>query len=281
MGILGWAKRASGAALILLAFAKNIADWAGRVFLVSDHGKDLLKMIQQVPHQEIVQVGAVLVGVALLVPGSWWGRLSHLIGAKGVDDLVPIEEAGAWLYNHASARLRASLKAPEPQPIARGGNGGSGEIVGGSGTIIGGRGGRVGAGGQGFGGHGGGGKIEGGNGLIIGGEGGSVDGTHIWYPPAQAGGKECLEEMGMAPGWGEPWPGQGGMSGGYFEKHKIVADIRAEYFRAKGKPEKIEKRKIEDVPLKYMNAKLSEAGFDWRARIERKYWYLYYVPDAP
>ncbi len=171
--------------------------------------------------------------------------------------------------------------AHEAVPEAQGGKGGGGGEIFGNGTIIGGRGGNVGSGGRGRGGDGGGGGIVRGDGMIIGGEGGSVDGTHIWYPPAQSGFVQFLEEHGQTPDWGAILPGQGGMSGSYFVKHKIVAEIRAEYFRENGMTDKLASSKIGDVPLDYVNAKLAKAGYDWRARIDRKYWYLYYVPDAP
>lgn len=362
MHVWSWVKRVFGGLLVALVAIKEAVDWLGRGFLLSDHGRDLLAMIQLVPHQEILTAGAVFIGVALLVPGSAWRRFAYFSPIERGDDLIPINAAGLWLYNHANPRIAATLKAHEPfdsiaehgaaffrtrwtegqcrlygrwepglkmeemlpgegdftafemmfgtnkkkvfdlsvkrrdmravldfyerdepfkaQPIAKGGDGGSGEIIGGSGTIIGGPGGRVGTGGQGVGGHGGGGRIEGGDGVIIGGEGGSVDGTHIWYPPARSGGIEFLEEIGQVPGWGEGWPGQGGMSPGYFRKHQIVSGVRAEYFLKNGQKEKLEVSKIEDVPLEYVNEKLAEAGYDWRAKVERKYWYLYFVPES-
>lgn len=165
-------------------------------------------------------------------------------------------------------------------PQGQGGKGGSGEIFGSGGTIIGGKGGNVGAGGVGRGGDGGGGVIHGDGGTIIGGEGGSVDGTNIWYPPASSGYIQHLESQGQTPDFGVQQPGEGGATGGWLQRQAVVAKIREEYFRKKGQPAKIQSSKIGDVPLDYINEKLKEEGYPWRARIEKKYWYLYYVPGT-
>ena len=164
-------------------------------------------------------------------------------------------------------------------PIAEGGRGGSGEIIG-SGTIIGGRGGRVGFGGAGRGGDGGGGVIHG-HGLIIGGEGGSVDGTDVWYPPAQSGYIESLLSQGITPDYGVQYPGAGGATPGWLRREEIVRQIRENYFRENGNTEKLSKSKITDVPLEYINEKLSSTGHPWRARYDREYWYCFYVPSIP
>jgi hypothetical protein len=160
----------------------------------------------------------------------------------------------------------------------QGGGGGGGEIFGNNGTIIGGRGGNVGSGGIGRGGDGGGGVIHGDGGKIIGGEGGSVDGTNIWFPPAQSGFIQYLESQGQTPDFNVQYPGAGGASGGWLERQQVIVKIREEFFRKAGHEAKIKSSKIEDVPLNYINKKLEEAGYPWRARIEKKYWYLYYVP---
>jgi len=161
--------------------------------------------------------------------------------------------------------------------IARGGRGGSGEIFG-NGTVIGGRGGRVGTGGQGRGGDGGGGVVHG-DGLVIGGDGGSVDGAGIWFPPARSGFDHYLAEQGETPDWGVIYPGYGGMSPGYLERHRIVEGIRAKYFVANGAPEKVERSKIRDVPIEYVNKELQAAGYAWRAELEG-HWYLYRTPSV-
>ncbi|KQY98357.1 hypothetical protein ASD45_20740 [Pseudolabrys sp. Root1462] len=167
----------------------------------------------------------------------------------------------------------------QPPPQAQGGKGGGGEIFGDSGTIIGGKGGNVGPGAEGRGGDGGGGIIHGSGGTIIGGEGGSVDGRSIWYPPAQSGYIQFLEAQGQTPDFNVQYPGAGGASAGWLHRQEIVVKIRDDYFRSKGLLDKIKSSKIEDVPLDYINEKLEEAGQPWRARIDKKYWYLYYVPS--
>jgi len=175
----------------------------------------------------------------------------------------------------------------KPLLMGIGGTGGSGTIIGGGGTIIGGRGGNVGAGGIGRGGDGGGGTIDArGTGLtlhhalIIGGEGGSVDGTNIWYPPAQSGYIQMLETQGQTPDFNVQYPGAGGATTGWLERQAVVVKIRERFFREHGEEPKIDSSKIGDVPLEYVNAKLQEADYPWRARIENKYWYLFYIPGS-
>jgi hypothetical protein len=161
---------------------------------------------------------------------------------------------------------------------AQGGAGGSGEIFGNNGTIRAGKGGNVGAGGAGRGGDGGGGIIHGDGGTIIGGEGGSVDGVNIWFPPSQSGFIQFLESQGQTPEFNVQYPGAGGATVGWLERQQIVAKIREDYFKKAKQEGKIKSSKIEDVPLEYINKKLKEEGQPWRARIEKKYWYLYYIP---
>jgi hypothetical protein len=168
---------------------------------------------------------------------------------------------------------------PHQDEAAEGGKGGSGEIFGNDGTIIGGKGGNVGLGGVGSGGEGGGGVIHGDGGTIIGGEGGSVDGTNIWFPPAQSGYIRYLETQGQTPDFGVQYPGAGGATAGWLQCQQVVVKIREEYFKKTRQEAKIRSSKIEDVPLEYINEKLKQAGYQWRARIEKKYWYLYYVPN--
>lgn len=165
-------------------------------------------------------------------------------------------------------------------PQGQGGRGGSGEIFGNNGTIIGGKGGNVGPGGVGRGGDGGGGVIHGDGGTIIGGEGGSVDGTNIWFPPAQSGYIQHLESQGQTPDFDVQYPGAAGASAGWLQRQQIVEKIREEYFKKNGQEAKIRSSKIRDVPLEYINEKLKESGYSWRARIEKKYWYLYYIPGV-
>lgn len=172
----------------------------------------------------------------------------------------------------------SQTKASSALGMAQGGKGGGGEIFGNHGTIVGGRGGRVGIGGTGRGGDGGGGVIHGNGGIIIGGEGGSVDGANIWYPPAQSGFIQYLESQGQTPDFNVQYPGAGGATREWSERQQIVVKIRQEYFRQKGQEAKLRSSKIEDVPLRYINERLRDAGYPWRASIDKKYWYLYYVP---
>jgi hypothetical protein len=180
-------------------------------------------------------------------------------------------------------QIRDQLGISQLQPAvsSHGGAGGSGKIFGNSGTIIGGKGGNVGPGAIGRGGDGGGGVIHGDGGTIIGGEGGSVDGTNIWFPPAQSAYIQYLESQGQTPDFGVQYPGAGGATGGWLQRQQVVEKIREEYFKKTGHEAKIRSSKVEDVPLEYINEKLKESGYSWRARIEKKYWYLYYVPSTP
>ncbi len=191
-----------------------------------------------------------------------------------------------WALSEILGKEKAGERAVEVaqknlQPVqTRGGVGGSGEIFGNNGKIVGGKGGSVGEGGTGRGGDGGSGIIHGDGGLIIGGDGGSVDGTNIWYPPAQSAYiQQVLEAQGQTPDFNVQYPGAGGASGGWLQRQQVAVEIRDEYFRATHQEAKIKSSKIEDVPLAYVNRKLQERGYPWRARIDRKYWYLYFIPD--
>jgi hypothetical protein len=188
--------------------------------------------------------------------------------------------AWGWLGKKEEASLPSQPSPPQEQNPQgpQGGKGGSGEIFGNNGTVIGGKGGNVGPGGVGRGGDGGGGVVHGDSATIIGGEGGSVDGANIWFPPAQSGFIQFLESQGQTPDFDVQYPGAGGATGGWLQRQQIVVKIREEYFKKTGQPAKIKSSKIEDVPLTYINEKLKEAGYPWRARIEKKYWYLYYIP---
>jgi len=198
---------------------------------------------------------------------------------------VVMAVAGVSVYRRSSHVIGTNNVIATPTHIGIGGSGGSGTIIGGSGTIIGGHGGNVGAGGIGRGGDGGSGTIDTrGSGLtlhhavIIGGEGGSVDGTDVWYPPAQSGFIQAMEARGQTPDFNVQYPGAGGATGGWLERQNVVVKIREQYFREHGEVAKIRSSKIDDVPLEYVNEKLHEAGYPWRARIEKKYWYLFYIP---
>lgn len=233
---------------------------------------------------------AILFGSIAVVWGvttmeSPWIRIPA-VGIAGLVAAICLTEALRFIKEREFPNQQSNISgvaAPaisEVAPKAQGGQGGNGEIFGKGGTIIGGKGGNVGAGGVGRGGDGGGGVIHGEGGTIIGGEGGSVDGTNIWYPPAQSGWIQHLESEGQTPDFNIQYPGAGGATGGWLERQNVVVKIREEYFKKNKQEAKIRSSKIEDVPLTFINEKLKEAGYPWRARIEKKYWYLYYMPDA-
>lgn len=197
-------------------------------------------------------------------------RTSQSKGLR-IDEVKSFRDA---LYKADIADWQDKIESIE-QHAAQGGCGGSGEIFG-NGTVIGGQGGQVGFGGQGRGGDGGGGVIHG-NGLIIGGAGGSVDGSRVWFPPARSGFDYFLAQQGQTPDWGVMYPGYGGMSAGYLERHRIVTEVRATFFQRENKLEKLSSSKIDDVPLEYVNSQLDVKGLDWRAKVDGQ-WYLYYIP---
>jgi hypothetical protein len=232
----------------------------------------------------LVIIGAMLMavrwatwGFTTEVPWLMRGAVGALIGASL---FVLLPGVLHWLSDRLTAeQTKAKSGSQAPADVrAQGGQGGGGEIFGNRGTIIGGKGGNVGPGGEGRGGDGGGGVIHGDDGAIIGGEGGSVDGINIWFPPAQSGFIQCLESQGGTPDFGVQYPGAGGATGGWLQRQQVVVKIRQDYFKKTEQEAKTQSSKIEDVPLEYINERLKEAGYPWRARIEKKYWYLYYAP---
>lgn len=219
---------------------------------------------------------------------SLFGRfiLPVLVGSIA---LLSLSESIRWIKSHEPAtrlvneKETASIAEQQTRTAdqkAQGGKGGSGEIFGNYGTIIGGNGGDVGSGAVGRGGDGGGGFIHGDGGTIIGGDGGSVDGTNIWFPPVQSGYIQSLESRGLTPDFNVQYPGAGGATAEWLQRQQVVVKIREEYFKKTGQEAKIQSSKIEDVPLEYINEKLKESGYPWRARTEKKYWYLYFVTST-
>lgn len=212
--------------------------------------------------------------------GGWFAEVPDETGG---DLLIPSHltrpELAAY-FRDAQASVPEDRRIPIldliPSPVAIGGKGGSGEIFG-NGTVVGGAGGHVGAGGTGRGGDGGGGVIHG-DGIIIGGEGGSVDGTDIWYPPAQSAYIKYLEDQGQTPDFGIQYPGAGGATEGWIQRQQVVTEIREKYFKDMRQADKLKSSKIGDVPLDYVNNALANVGYPWRARIDKKYWYLFYIP---
>lgn len=223
-------------------------------------------------------IGFALLGAILL--GLWEMRIIPKIGM--IFSAFFLVGCAIWYFWPPQAKISESTPSYQDQitQTAQGGIGGSGEIFGNNGLVIGGKGGSVGTGGRGRGGDGGGGIVHGDNGIIIGGEGGSVDGINIWFPPAQSAYIQYLESQGQTPDFDVQYPGAGGASGGWLQRQQAVAKIREEYFRKTGQDSKVRSSKISDVPLEYINDKLSESGYPWRARVEKKYWYLYYVPGT-
>lgn len=272
-------ERAERAALLIFLAGLGIAMVAAAAPLVFP---DLPRIVWQ----SVLSIGAIF---AFFSAFFLIYEYRHLLKAERMTPLIGMLISGAFFVGFfvwyfwptvASRETTAisEIRSTSSDAVPQGGRGGSGEIFGNNGTIIGGKGGRVGAGGMGRGGDGGGGVIHGDGGVIIGGEGGSVNGANIWYPPAQSGFIQYLESQGQTPDFNIQYPGAGGATSGWIERQQIVLKIREEYFRKNGQDAKVISSKIEDVPLEYINDHLKEDGYPWRAHIDKKYWYLYYVP---
>jgi hypothetical protein len=118
------------------------------------------------------------------VPGGLWGAYLFLQWLRGRGLVRQLDELRDSI---------ATSQASEDDRSGRGGDGGSGKIVGGEGVIIGGTGGSGGPVGAGRGGDGGSGSISGGGGLIIGGAGGEAG----QYGRGGRGGMSPLAAFGL------------------------------------------------------------------------------------
>lgn len=117
-----------------------------------------------------------------------------------------------------------------------------------------------------------------GDGLAAAGEGGSTDTDTVWYPPARSGYEVAMEQLGKPIDPKMRRYGRGGMSGGYAEKYEIVERIRGDYFASTGASSVDAVEGVAAVPLDYVNRRLAEIGFAWRARIA-KLDYEFYIPS--
>jgi hypothetical protein len=161
------------------------------------------------------------------------------------------------------------------QAKSDGGRGGNAKVEG-SGIAIGGPGGKGGK--YGKAGDGGSAEVKG-EGLAAGGEGGSVDSNNLWYPPARSGYEIASEQFGRPIDPKMRQIGRGGMSPGYLVRYNIAESIRSEYFRINRCDPVSALENVTAVPLDYVNRRLVEMGYDWRARIA-KLDYEFYVPST-
>jgi hypothetical protein len=144
---------------------------------------------------------------------------------------------------------------------SHGGDGGGGHIVGNHGTIIGGRGGDGGV--AGIGGKGGSGFIQGDDGLIIGGDGGSAataDGR------GGRGARGPTERFGFPTDmWGFGRGGAGTNHPEYERRISLLKKIRNEYISKFSADADFIEAGIDQVPLDWVNQRLTELGESWRA----------------
>jgi hypothetical protein len=142
----------------------------------------------------------------------------------------------------------------------RGGEGGSGKIIGNRGTIIGGRGGEGGV--SGIGGKGGGGFIKGDDGLIIGGNGGncgSADGR------GGRGARGPAERFGLSTDmWGFGRGGSGGNHPEFNRRVGLLRTIRAEYKAKFPEDATYIEAGIDLVPVDWVNQRLAELEETWQ-----------------
>lgn len=183
---------------------------------------------------------------------------ADLIDKNGGADFSP-EQLHEWKRTHEKWVTDNLNKRSQ----GRGGEGGSGTIIGDRGTIIGGKGGEGGV--SGIGGKGGGGFIKGKDGLIIGGDGGNcgtADGR------GGRGARGPTERFGFSTDmWGY---GRGGTGGNHPEFNRRIAllkTIRAEYLVKFPADAPYIEAGIDDVPIDWVNQRLVELGETWRVQL--------------
>jgi hypothetical protein len=156
------------------------------------------------------------------------------------------------------ADLAAALETSNT--TGKGGEGGSGQIIGDNGTILGGRGGQGGT--SGAGGKGGSGIIQGDNGLIIGGDGGNA-GTSDGR-----GGRGARSPMERADTATDTWiygrGGAGANSPEYDRRIAILKEIRTEYMKMFPDELPFIEAGVDPVPLNWVNKRLEERNESWR-----------------
>ncbi len=171
------------------------------------------------------------------------------------------------------ALYEAIASGAHHQLTSGGGKGGNAKVEG-NGIAIGGPGGRGGK--YGKGGDGGSAEVKG-DGLAAGGEGGSVDSDNLWCPPARSGYEIAMEQLGQPIDPKMRQYGRGGMSSGYLMRYNITEGIRSDYFKDNRLDAVNTIENVTAVPLDYVNQRLAEMGYDWRARIV-KLDYEFYIP---
>jgi hypothetical protein len=172
----------------------------------------------------------------------------------GVD--FPVHRLRSWKFDHE----RWVAENLNKRRDGRGGEGGSGTIMGDRGTVIGGRGGDGGIGGNG--GRGGGGLIVGNDALIIGGDGGNcatADGR------GGRGARGPTERLGFSTeNWGFGRGGSGQNVPEYDRRIALLKRIRAEYLAKFADEVPYIEAGIEPVPVDWVNQRLAELKENWQ-----------------
>ncbi|MGR4066921.1 hypothetical protein [Billgrantia sp. C5P2] len=179
---------------------------------------------------------------------------ADMIDKNGGADFSP-EQLHEWKQVHAKWVTDNLNKRSQ----GRGGEGGSGTIIGNRGTIIGGKGGEGGV--SGIGGKGGGGFIQGDDGLIIGGDGGSCGTAN---GRGGRGARGPTERFGFPTAiWGFGRGGSGGNHPEFNRRVELLQAIRAEYLEKFPSDAPCIEAGIDNVPVDWVNQRLVELGEIW------------------
>lgn len=190
-------------------------------------------------------------------------------------ELFHLERVAAILDQPALDGVRRQFLGIARDSGGRGGDGGSGTVVGDRGVVVGGRGGRGGAFGRG--GDGGGGTVIGDDARVIGGDGGdsgSADGR------GGCAARGPTERYGFdTPLWGYGRGGRGGDAPEYIRRLELLTRIREEYLsRFPGDAPYIAAG-IDVVPVDWVNQRLDELGEAWHVAWGLEGYELPALPD--
>jgi hypothetical protein len=175
--------------------------------------------------------------------------------------LYHLERVTSFLDQPALASIRAQFLNIDDEPDGRGGDGGSGTILGNRGTVIGGNAGRGGTGGSG--GHGGSGTVVGDDGLVIGGDGGDAGGSHGGGRGGR-GARGPTERYGFETWeWGFGRGGRGVDAPEYTRRLGILTQIRQEYLDKFAEDAPYILAGIDAVPVAWVNQSLDELREAW------------------
>ncbi|MFI5711984.1 hypothetical protein [Kribbella sp. NPDC051620] len=165
--------------------------------------------------------------------------------------LYHLERVTSLLDQPTLAGIRAQFLNIDDEPSGRGGDGGSGTILGNRGTVIGGNAGRGGTGGSG--GHGGSGTVVGDDALVIGGDGRGGRGAR---GPTERYGFDTST-------WGYGRGGRGPDTREYTRRLEVLTQIRQEYLDRFAEDAPYILAGIDAVPIAWVNQRLDELGEGW------------------